>query len=1036
MSAPRLREMALQSAALTHAQRDVVLAEELRLLVGAGAGSGKTSTVVQKLCYLLGAPVHDVDGHVYVHPSPLTLPDIAAITFTNASAADLKRKLRAALSRSGLRQLASDVDSARIGTIHGFCGDLLREFALRAGLPPMLRVLSEGESAVIAQDCAIAAVQDAAERMARNDSEGSAFAALLRDRALRDVVALVEEVAADTDRLATWSVAQPELRSHERALLALAQEALALRRTELERQSAMDFDRMIVAVRDLLRSDANVRHAVQRQLRLLIIDEFQDVDPAQRDLAYLLGGLECEDPSPTRIMLVGDPKQSIYKFRRADVSLWNAVRHRLASDAQGRALELSDNFRSRRGILSLVDAVIGSRLDEPVSAERGRQQFEVDYRPLQAAGSDKDGDRCVEIIGIAPAEPALTLPAMRAIEARTVAARMVALNGDGESWGDMAMLLASFSDVSLYLEALRAAGIPVYVLRGEGFYEAREVLDCLVALRVIRDTGDEVAVMGFLRSPFVGVRDDTLMALREARHARGIFGAMRHEPRERALLDRAVALIYRFEALRDRIPVHTLLQRLITESGFLAALSLDTDRGVQAVGNVRKLLRIASATPELSLGEFLRDIHEARARQDRVGEERVYRERADVVTITTVHSAKGLEWPIVFWCDLLREGKTNTDALQCGRELFRLKCDTGEFTGKDEPLDSLHAALCADLREEQRAETFRMWYVAATRARRLLVLSGVPLGAVKKAAPNMATLLRERFPALCDAAPHPETIAYAAADGAPFALVLTAARTEAHPGHAGTVDDARGQPLSATPALPLTPQRTRAGRTRLSATQLMTFDSDPATWYRRYIFGFEPPASRIRHSGSSSAAQGSAVHDVLEHLNYEASDVAELVDAAIERHDPQAASLGTAQRSLYRQRITEMVERAVHHPQWQALIRTPGVRRELAFTCILADGSVIEGLLDLAAPLDNGIRVLDAKTGRAGTDEMFAARYRVQGAVYAGAVRAIMASTGTATDVTFGLLDTTSARVVDVDVRETNIPALVASLRAHHSPTD
>ena len=148
---------------LTHAQRDVVLADARHLLVGAGAGSGKTSTIVQKLCYLLGGVVRDIDGATYSHPSPLALSDIAAITFTNEAAADLKRKLRSALAASGLRHLATDVDAARIGTIHGFCGDLLRDHALRAGLPPSLHVLHEGEATALASECARLAVQHAVQ---------------------------------------------------------------------------------------------------------------------------------------------------------------------------------------------------------------------------------------------------------------------------------------------------------------------------------------------------------------------------------------------------------------------------------------------------------------------------------------------------------------------------------------------------------------------------------------------------------------------------------------------------------------------------------------------------------------------------------------------------------------------------------------------------------------------------------------------------------------------------------------------------------
>ncbi len=1021
---------------LTPAQRDVVLADARHLLVGAGAGSGKTSTVVQKLCYLLGGVVRDIDGASYSHPLPLALGDIAAITFTNEAAADLKRKLRSALAASGLRHLATDVDAARIGTIHGFCGDLLREHALRAGLPPTLKVLLEGEATALAAECARLAVQHAVQWQSV-----PAFAALLEGRTLSTIVSLVAEVASDSDRLSVWQAHREFLRPHEEALLTLAVDALALRQQELARSGAMDFDRMIVAVRDLLRSDVRVRHAVQRQLQLLIVDEFQDVDPAQRDLTFLLGGLEFDDPTPTRIMLVGDPKQSIYKFRRADVSLWNGVADRFASIATGAILELSDNFRSRKGILAFVDSAIGTRLDTPVNAESGRRPFEVDYRPLDARGTEAHGDRCVEVIAVAATEDgeANTAPVVRAAEAQAVAARIIELKAAGEVFGDMAMLLATLSDVDCYRDALRAAGIPFYVLRSDGFWEAREVVDCLLALRAIRNCNDDVALIGFLRSPFVGLRDDTLLALRDARHPNGLVGALSASTRESQLCTRACDMLVRFGALRDRIPTHALLERLLTESGFLAALSLGVDRGTQAMANMRKLLRTTAMSPELSLGEFLRDVNEARARADRVGEEKLYRERADVVTITTVHSAKGLEWPIVFWSDLVRGARPDRDKLTCGRTGFRLRLEEGETDSKGKVIDAAHDEMKSAVGEEDAAELLRRWYVAATRAKRLLVLSGVPLGVPFKAKDSAAAMVRATFSTLT-ALPMPTRLTYAHSDGTEFELVVQVAAPTMDAGVAPVLNDVEQterarNAQSATGVTVAAPAILHAprGRTRLSATQLMTFAADPMLWYRRYSFNFEPDKRSTAIGGASgsasSAAIGTVVHEVLERFNFEVADIDELITSALERHDPDAADTATSDGYSIRDRIRRLVESAIGSTAWMSLALEPSSRRELKFTRVLPDGSVIDGALDLIALHGGTARILDVKTGAAKSDSALADRYRVQAAVYQEVVHAI-AGWPTA----FSLLSTSDGRETPVTATGVELSSLLAELRTQRPP--
>ncbi len=984
---------------LTASQRSVVLAGETHLLVGAGAGSGKTSTVVQTICYLLGAPVVDEDGVEHRTSSALQLSEIAAVTFTNQAAADLKRKLRHALKASSLGRIAADVDTARIGTIHAFCGDLLREFALRAGLAPSTAVLAEGDARTLAFECAERTLLDVVSSRAPD-----ALEPLLAGRRLRDVVAAIVALADDTGRLQTYGEARERLRDHERLLLDLAERSAAMRQSLLRQEGRYDFDRMIVATRDMLHDHPDVRHAAQRRIRVLIVDEFQDVDPVQRDIAMLFGGLDTMDPAPSRILLVGDPKQSIFRFRRADVTLWNEVAQRFTAEGStertaGRVVALSENFRSRKGILAFVDHVFGTALDTPVDGSGVRQRFEVDYMGLDARSDAAAGDECVELLCIPPSEgpKPYTAAESRRFEATEVARRIRELRAAGRGYGDMAMLLAGWSDVALYESALRAAGIPVYVLRGEGFWEAREVVDCLLALRAIRDganraglpaVADLPALVGFLKSPFVGLRDETLLAL--SQHPGGWREAMRQESRERALLDRACALLERFQALRDRLPLGELLQRLVSESGFLATLSLDPLRAAQAAGNIRKLVRLATEARDLSLGEWLRDIQEGRDREDLVAQERLYRERADVVTITSIHSAKGLEWPIVFWCDLIREQHRATDALIAGRTLFRFK--DVRLLDKDGDIDDPEfKALQAEQGLEQLAEAYRLWYVAATRPKELLILSGIPLRGSSRDAISVARRIREIFAAPLAETPVPSTITYPHRDGTTYSLVVRLA----------AIEPAIEQEVEPTPAaapqtsVPLTPPPPRrsvsTGRMRLSATQLSRFSESPDAWWRTYTLGFDPEriadASSARGTPGVGARQGSVVHDVLEHYNFELTDIDELIGNALVRHDADDNSGGLPED--FQARIRALIDAALQNDRWRALVNAPHARRELRFTRILADGATIEGAFDLAVVSGDATQIVDLKTGGHGAAEQIAQRYAVQGATYVEAAQAI-----------------------------------------------
>lgn len=960
----------------TPSQWAAIRAADRHVLVAAGAGTGKTTTVVGRILYLLGVPF---DGTR--HPSPVTLDRIAAITYTNAAAADLKRKLREELREAGLRDQAYEVDNARIGTIHGFCGDILRESALRSGRSPGFEVLEEGEGGALMAE----AVRDAlVTAVSEDDTPG--LQELLSVHRQRDVEGFVRRLAEDADRLARMQRDAP-LPIEEGALVRLAVRAREVLERRLDEQGAVDFDRMISWTRDLLRDDPAVRRRLQRRMHTLIVDEFQDVDPLQKEIAWLLGEPESGDDSATRLMLVGDPKQSIYRFRRADVTVWRSVQRAFAEDGLGVVVALQENFRSVAPILGFVDAAIGPVLDSPVDGA-APQDFEVGYQPVTAMPSTEGpADRAVELL-LVPADEKgklLTAEPRRQAEAAAIARRARELHAGGMAFRQMAALFAGMGSVEIYQSALEREGIRTYLLRGEGFYERREVLDLVLALRVVRDPGDDQALLGFLRSPFVALRDDTLLQL-----AWGGEGSCWARLRTDALAepDRvalAIALIEEHAALRDRVPIHDLLASLLDRSGYLAQLALQGDEARQAIANVRKFLRLARQHEGAAVGDFLRTIAELRERKEREGDERLHGQHDDVMTLTTVHSAKGLEWDVVFWCDLERKppnagGRDST--LLIGRAGIALK--DPDVEEKDEQPQAWRDILAAE-GEESAAERKRLWYVAATRARQRLILGGVSAGGHEKGSPAEAIAGQLTLDATDGG-----VFSYVSREGTKFSGSVRLVTLVEEAPEVEVPDTWSEAPPGKVPAQ-VEPLDLPAGPARHSATSLMTYQRCPRRHWLRYVAGLKEPV--VPRSGGdylSALSRGQVIHEVLEQLEEDA-DVDALLDAAIGRWDDSAPPPESEPGQELRERLRAEVELISGHPEYRKVAEHPTARRELAFLELLGPDQHVEGKIDLAAREPDGLVLLDVKTAQKEKEEVaaIADHYGLQRDVYVLAAEAI-----------------------------------------------
>src|SRR5690606_18091970 len=448
--------------------------------------------------------------------------------------------------------------------------------------------------------------------------------------------------------------------------------------------------------------------------------------------------------------------------------------------------------------------------------------------------------------------------------------RAAELAAEGVRAGDMAVLLPAWGALDRYQAALERAGLRTYALRAEGFYERREVVDMILALETVRDPRDDRALLGFLRSPFVGVSDETLLAI--ARGARrpywdGLGSVEVADDAERSLLARGRELVAHYAALRDRVPAADLLASLLEDSGYLAHLALLGEDGGQALANVRKFLRELRARSHTSVGELLRTIREVRARGEPVGDERLHGADDDVVTLTTIHSAKGLEWRVVFWCDLVRaRWDQRGERFLLGRDELRI--GDPDLHGEEQAAE--WQALRERMRQEDEAEKRRLWYVAATRAKDRLVLASVPLGTGRRSGDSAASALAELLPSIgwcIEDGSH--EFAYSAADGAtyrarvlladPSAVVVEAESEEPRP-----IED------PASLARPLEPVQVAAGRPRHSATEFLTYSRCPRRHWFKYIRGVrEPAVDRSTPEFMSAVTRGQIVHDVLEHLREE-----------------------------------------------------------------------------------------------------------------------------------------------------------------------
>lgn len=1051
---------------------------ESSIIVEAGAGTGKTTLLIDRIIFLL------LGGG-------LDIARLVALTFTEKAAAEIKFRLadrlhalaallrgerlkepdeaaerclgelsshfaRSAEERNRLAEAAlRALERAQIGTIHSFCSHLLRLYPLEAGVDPEFRVDAD-ESALeelFESEWALWLDSELGERA----PHGALWRRVLGTASLEDVRSLAwglvrprvdlgrvlsgpstaRALRCWADRAGRFPEGQPKptgkildflswaarrlraaadsiegrvipvesppcagipkwpkkweamgRRDYERlakiakelrpdceplfaevvALLAPFVESL---RRSYRRRGWITFEGLLVGARDLLRDVPRVRAELKRRFGAVLIDEFQDTDPLQGEIFFFLGeaeGAEAGDwrqvrLAPGKLFVVGDPKQSIYRFRGADIAAMQSFTARL--EEQGaRRCALQTNFRSLPGIVAVVNEVFQAVM-RPLAG------LQPDYLPILPAPGGEKTEAGVEWIQIVPPESdpdrKVRASESRRCEAEWIA-RWISEHRGRHLLREIAIVLRGTSDLVTYLDALKRAEIP-YVVDGEKyFFETQEVSDFLNLLRSIDDPGDRISLAGLLRSPLAALDDRELYDLSRER---------RLDYRKKAPgLEPLFEKLRRFHTLAGVAPLGELLRAVVRDTELLELCSLAYHHQ-QTVSNILKFVRLGAEASDrgATLKEFIAFV--ARSKKDlrEEGESPLADDDFDAVRVLSIHKAKGLEYPVVILPNL-----SGTTAGGASKDAVRAAWSDGAAG-----LRLLSAGVSSAARvlmdeeevERQREEEVRVLYVAMTRPRERLLLLG------------SGQWRRHSFSAMLDRAgclPRRSLTLGSGEDGVP----------------------ARASRRRNVIRLPGAREAAAAWERRRKARE----SAESKTLFTHPSLAADPRPPRniksIKPKGPDPALLGSLCHEVLERWDYKRRRPIDpaagesLKDLLARRSKAILNDVPGAEAEKIRREARDLLAHFLKSETAAFLAGVEILGRELPIL-FERDGQVVRGAIDLLYRENGELTIADYKTDRVSAKDRLVRekKYRRQGSLYVGAVEQAIGVRGVKFQVLF-----------------------------------
>ena len=741
------------------------------------------------------------------------------------------------------------------------------------------------------------------------------------------------------------------------------------------REGALTFDDLILRMRDLLRRSNEARTSLRQRYDALLIDEFQDTDPLQVEIALAFAANPTTgELEPGRLFLVGDPKQSIYRFRRADMAVYADTQERVRAEG-GRFLDLALNKRSRPAVLAWVNGVF-----EPIIGGGENLAIQPAYRAIYP-------DRETDLRGPGVARFGGELEGLarevRRVEAEEIAALCrQAIEGDlwevqersGEvhlaRYRDIAILIPRRTGLITLERALAERRIPYRVEGGSLIYRTQEVRDLINCLTAIDDPADEVAIVAALRSPAFACSDVDL-ARYKASGGRFNYRRAELDGVEGRVAD-GLRTLARFHVRRHESSIAALVEEFVGECGQVVTGILDQgDRNSfrRARFMAQQARTFESARPE-SLRAFVAWLERQAGASSGMAldnEGAGVDDDEDAVRILTIHGAKGLEFPIVIMAGLAASPIARQPTFTRDYAGDRVAVRVGTKGGNRLFLLGDYDALSHAESDHDAAEFARVLYVGATRARDHLVVS---LYHGKRSWPDCAA--RRLI----------------AAGAAQFAPAIEIARPADEPGarpfEGMEVDLPAGETTQDGFAAERAALVAGALHTRYtSATAIKAAQTDASEDDHPERADETEPWSR----GRARTRIGRAVHAAVQSLPLDADD------ATIEAFArAQAVAEGVPHREREVVRLVGWLAR--ESPAWQRAREAPRAMREVPFAMEL-DGAVLEGYIDLVIETPAGIEIVDWKTDQVSEEEVEARMqdYRLQAGLY---VAGLEAATGRA----------------------------------------
>ena len=1102
-------------------RRTAVQTFDRNLIVTAGAGTGKTTLLVDRLVHLL-----------LRNPDPIKITEIVALTFTNKAANEMKARLRDRLqsylqvdlqdapvddehgravrevqalltlyqlSKNDLdgriQEAVRNLERADIGTIHSFAATLLRLYPLEAGMDPQFRE-DEGQQFDRIFDQRWDLWLDG--ELSRESSHAQKWRTVLKRIGLEEIKALARSLCSETVDIeavpqvrggqlapvirlwlegllagaAELRSRHPEDRVNEKLIdasrviiaqclvnsgdscegvlseeqrylstrsmdrttkgwcesdvekaqeIVRAAKGLCQVNTELTellrgllvpyvqnfresflREGFVSFDGLLMRARNLLRDHLRIREELKRHYRAILIDEFQDTDPVQYEILLYL----AEQPgklarqwrnvklTPGKVFVVGDPKQSIYAFRRADIEAYLDIVEKIIKAQNGIECRLTTNFRSTAPIVDVINGVF-SRL---IQAQPGMQSPYIAIHPAPEKMLLPATDRYtrpalgpVVIRKIVTPAGEIDAEKARRLEGESLAAwlesdvlnRLEFFDANGDRVRaqpkDVAIIFRKLTDIHDYLEPLRRRGIG-YIVEGERhFYAAKEIIDAVNLLRAVENSHDRLALVGVLRSPVGGMNDQIIYDL----HCQNLLDYRDPQRLAGKPFPPSLRELYgKLAKLHDdclTLPVGEAVTRIFSTLP-LKLLAACYFHGEQAVANIEKLRRQAELLGrEDASMTFKRAIS---LLQDRVldikeeSESVLAEENVDAVRIMSIHKSKGLEFPIVVLagCHSGIDGRRGVAAEALHDWSSGL---SGIKVGPIRDIAAVYINEKNRLREQQ--EQKRVLYVAMTRAREHLIVSSGPNGRRESGS----------FVCMLDSALDGEigrTAESAVLEIDRGRMVLDIVESSlAAPGLTKTKNKTAERKRNWRPYVESWRHRREAYSAALKVPVFVT----PTLLKRQEQESSEAAVLPRGHMHTRSPAMlvGELAHRFLEHWDF---------DAGKEAFGPQFRSFAAKWLAPYSQKqsagiraeLETILRRFIDSPVHTELAQARVLGRELPLL-IPWDGQVMEGVIDLIYEKNGLLYLADYKTDAIEARDLHAGaqRYRGQAEIYTQAAR-------------------------------------------------